>query len=244
MILRNIGKIVSLTTAAVAVSFGTVAGASGATTPNTAPDVTYTASGTFSNPASSGADTLKLAGEPFTISIVANSASVPKQHGPNWAVMNPFKMTGSVHSGLLGPTPINIASGSASILQLVGPSYDIFTCAFPVTVVGISLTIQATVYLPPGTITTPLIHPFPTISLNPSPAPAIGSATVIYSNGTDTTTLTVATGGTLSATIPGGNGTQASVASPAVPAQGEVAAEPAVLVAFNKQTVLKLVRLS
>jgi hypothetical protein len=50
--------------------------------PNTAPNVTYTASGTFSTPATSGLDTLQLAGEPFTISIVANAASPPNRARP------------------------------------------------------------------------------------------------------------------------------------------------------------------
>jgi len=202
------------------------------------------ATGTFSNPASSGADTLKLAGEPFQISIVANAASAPIMHGPNWAVMSPFRMTGSVHSGLLGPTPVNIASGAASILQLVGPDYDLFVTAFPVKVVGIALTIQATIYLPPGTITTPLIHPFTTVTMDPS------NSTVQYSNGTDITILTVESG-TLTATIPtGGSAPQASVASPASlvlqanagdlnlpgdPAQSQTGPAPAALVAFNDE---------
>ena len=167
----------------------------GATVPNTAPNVTYTASGTFSTPATSGSDTLRLAGEPFTISIVANAASPPIQHGPNWALMSPFRMTGSVYSGLLGPTPINIASTAASIVQLLGPSYDFFMTAFPVRVTGISLTIKAQIYLPPGTMTTPLIHPFTSVALDP------GNATVVYSDGSNSTTLTIDTG-TIVATIP------------------------------------------
>lgn len=204
----------------------------------TAPNVTYTASGTFSNPQSSGSDTLKLAGEPFTISIVANAASTPIMHGPNWAVMSPFKMTGSVHSGLLGPTPINIVSTAASILQLVGPDYDIFITAFPVKVVGISLTIQATIYLPAGTITTPLIHPFNPVVLNPT------DASVQYSNGTDTTVLSV-DNGTLTATIPTGtNPTQASLTVPGSNSGSDrrqpdnvLPAEPAILVAFQNELV-------
>lgn len=236
MFLRNLGKIVTLVTVS-GVACLTVVSASGAT-PNVAPNVTYTANGTFSNPASSGADTLKLAGEPFTITITANAASVPIQNGPNWAVMSPFKMTGSVHSGLLGPTPVNIASTAASILQLVGPDYDIFICAFPVKVVGILLTINATIYLPPGTISTPLIHPFNAVSMNP------GNATVIYSNGTDTTTLGVSSG-TLTATIPGGNPT-AGLTRPGheYSAQdGFPSEEPAILVAFDREAVLKSSRL-
>ena len=42
---------------------------SAATAPATAPTITYTASGTFVSPAGSGTDNLKLAGEPFSVSI-------------------------------------------------------------------------------------------------------------------------------------------------------------------------------
>lgn len=154
----------------------------------TAPNVNFTATGTFTNPQISGNDTLKLAGEPFTINIVANAAAVPIQHGTNWALFSPLKMTGEVHSGLLGPTPINIASAGASILQAVGPSYDPVQTGFPVKVVGINLTINAQFVLPAGTLTKPLIHPFAAVALAP------GNTTISYSNGTDTTTLTVDTG--------------------------------------------------
>src|SRR5580704_14925498 len=112
---------------------------------NTAPNVTFTAAGTFANPQVSGSDELKMSGEPFSISIVANAAAVPIEHGPNWAVYSPLKMTGVVHSGLLGPTPVSIASGAASIELVVGSSSDLFITAFPVKVVGISLIINATI---------------------------------------------------------------------------------------------------
>ena len=104
-------------------------------------------------------------------------------------------MTGTVHSGLLGPSPINIASGAASIYQLVGPAYDLLTTAFPVKVVGISLTIDAQLTLPPGTIGTPLIHPFASVPLDPTNSIA---------------TLTISTRGTVVATIPTGSVAEAA----------------------------------
>ena len=213
--MRNIGKRLFWGCAASAISCLAITGASGTTTPDAAPNVTFTASGTFSNPPVSGSDTLRLAGEPFTISIVANAASVPIQHGPNWAVMSPFKMTGQVHSGLLGPSPINIASGAASIFQLVGPTSDVFTAAFPVTVVGISLTIQATIYLPPGTLSTPLIHPFAPVALTPT------NSTITYSDSGASTTLTVSTGTIVGALPKGGGAPVASAISPAISNSGE-----------------------
>jgi hypothetical protein len=191
-------KSLYLVTAPVGVCALAVWGLSGATSPDTGPNVTYTASGIFSTPQVSGDDTLKLAGEPFSISIVAPAGSVPVKHGRNWAVLSPFKMTGQVHSGLLGSEPVNIASTGASIYEAVGPDSDPFETAFPVKVVGISLTIQAQFTLPADTFTKPLIHTFSPVTLSPA------ITTVVYSNGTDSTTLTVESG-TLVGTLPSGS---------------------------------------
>jgi hypothetical protein len=177
-----------------AISGMAVLGLRGAT-PEKAPNVTYAASGTFASPPISGEDTLKLAGEPFAITIVANAGSVPVKHGRNWAVLNPFKMTGTVHSGLLGATPIEIASDEASIYETVGPDYDPFETGFPVDVVGIKLTVRAQITLPAGSLPRPLIHPFAAVTLTPA------NATVSYTDGTNVTVLGIETG-TLAATIP------------------------------------------
>jgi hypothetical protein len=85
------------------------------------------------------------------------------------------------------------------IYQTVAPDYDPFQTGFPVKVVGISLTIDAQITLPAGTLTKPLIHPFAAVSLSPT------NSLVSYSDGTNTTTLTVASG-TLTVTIPGSIG--------------------------------------
>jgi hypothetical protein len=184
-----------------AIVLATLSGVSSiAAVPNTAPNVTFTASGTFASPPVSGTDTLKLAGEPFLINIVASAASVPIKHGRNWAIISPLKMTGTVHSGLLGSNPVNIASTGASIFQAVGPSYDIFETAFPIKVVGISLTVNAYFILPAGTITTQLIHPFPAVALDP------GNTTVTYSDGTNTTTLAIQSGSMDAQVSSGGEG--------------------------------------
>jgi uncharacterized protein (TIGR03437 family) len=177
-----------------------------ATVPNTAPMITYTASGTFVAPPTSGADTLKLAGEAFSVTISASAATVPYKHGPNWAAYNQLKLTGTVHSGLLGATPVNIASNEASIIQALDPGlYDQFTMEAPVRVVGISLVIKAVVIMPWGTIPKMLLHPFnAAVAMTPS------NATVTYSaNGSDTV-LAVAKG-TLTGTIPGGGAAAAAV---------------------------------
>jgi hypothetical protein len=190
-------EMVSVKVTAAALFCLAISGMSAAT-PNTAPNVSFTASGTFGNPPVSGSDTLKLAGEPFTINIVVNSAMVPIQHGPNWAIFSPLKMIGQVHSGLLGTTPISIASGAASIEQAYGPTYDLFQTAFPVKIVGINLTVHAVIELPAGTIPNQLIHPFAAVALSPA------TATVTYSDGTDSTTLSVQTGSLVATVQTGG----------------------------------------
>ncbi|MGC9951186.1 MAG: hypothetical protein ABSF64_32930 [Bryobacteraceae bacterium] len=161
--------------------------------------IIYTATGTFASPATSGADTLKLAGEPFSVTIPAPAVSQPYEHGPNWAAFNKLKLNGTVHSGLLGATPVTITSTQATIIQAFDPEvYDSFTMEAPIKVVGISLDIDAVIIMPFGTFPNPLLHPFPTpITLAPA------NATMSYADGTATTVLAIASG-TLTATLQGG----------------------------------------
>ena len=163
----------------------------------TAPVITYVASGTFASTPISGDDTLKLAGEPFAVTIVANSSDEPYEHGPNWAAFHQLKLTGTVYSGLLGATPISIASNEATIIQAFDPSqYDIFTTEAPINVVGIAIDIKAVIIMPFGTFSNPLLHPFAEpITLAPS------NATLTYSDTTNTTVLAIQTG-TFTATTP------------------------------------------
>jgi len=172
---------------------------------NTAPVITYTATGIFTNPPVSGEDSLKLAGEPFSVSIAVSASTAPFKTGPNWAAYDQLHLTGEVHSGLLGPTPVAIASGEASLQQAMDPGVeDQFKMEAPIKVVGISLTIDAVVEMPWGTITNPLLHPFTAVTLAP------GNTTFTYSDGTTSTVLTIASG-TLTATIPAGSITRASL---------------------------------
>lgn len=149
--------------------------------------VTFTASGTFAATPVSGDDQLKLAGEPFSINIMASSGAVPHEHGSNWALFTPLTMQGSISSGLIGGTT-TISSTQAGVLQAVGASYDIFQGGFPIVVIDMNLTVRADFDLPPGSLSTALIHPFYPVALGP------GNATVTYSNGSLSTTLAVASG--------------------------------------------------
>ncbi|MGC9947910.1 MAG: hypothetical protein ABSF64_16210 [Bryobacteraceae bacterium] len=180
-------------------------GISNALAAATAPAITYTASGTFASTATSGADTLRLAGEPFSVSIAVSSSTQPFKHGSNWAAYNKLKLTGTVHSGLLGTTPVTIASSESTIIQGIDPGqYDQFTMEAPIKVVGISLTIKAVITMPSGTIGKPTLGPFSAITLVPA------NSTVTYQDSSSSTVLAVASG-TLTATVPSGAGTASPV---------------------------------
>lgn len=190
--MRSIRNVMSLAVAAAAVAC--------VATPErllaTAPNVTYTASGTFATPPMSGNDLFMLQGQPFSISLVANAALVPTTHGAHWATYSNLTMSGTVQSALL-PTPIAIASNKANLELATGnPNVDIFVMEAPVQVVGLQIIIVATVQMPKGTIPSALIHPFT--------APVTMTSTnanMTYANGTSVTKLGL--NGTLNATIPG-----------------------------------------
>jgi hypothetical protein len=168
-----------------------------AASPNANANVTFTASGTFASTPVSGADTLLLRGQPFNISVVGNESLRPTQHGQNWANFTNLQMTGTVYSGLLPGEAIPIAATTAAINQTVGPTVDIFQSGFPVTVIGIALNARAYIKLPSGTLSTPLLRPFPSVAIPSDP----NLAYIKYFNSTATTVLAIQTG-TLVATIP------------------------------------------
>jgi len=164
-----------------------------ATSPSSTSTITYTASGTLATPAVSGADTLRLAGEPFSVSISVPTTAKPAKTGKNWALYTMLKLTGTVHSGLLGSSPINIVSGGASIQLFTNPSGPgLFIMGAPIKVVGLSLTIKSNITLPANTITSPLAGPFTTVQLAPA------NANMVYFDSSADTTLGIQSG-TLSA---------------------------------------------
>jgi len=217
----NVRKILTMTAAAAAV-FGLAAPRTlAATSPGTGggADITFTATGTFGSIPLSGADTLLLRGQQFTITVVGNSSLVPTTHGRNWAIFTDLVMNGTVYSGLVPNTPLPISSTTAAIDQTVGASEDIFQSGFPVTVEGIALTVRAYLILPGGTLSKPFLRPFSSVPLGPNPAgtctevPTPPTCTYItYSNVTATTALGIQTG-TLVATLPAGEG-RSAVATP------------------------------
>jgi hypothetical protein len=194
-------RILSMTVATAAIGFLASSENLVAAGPATAPNVTYTASGTFGS-VKSGSDLFQLQGQPFSISVVASEADVAKTHGALWAGYSGLKMTGTVQTGLL-PTPVAISNSTTSIELATGnPSYDVFELYAPVKVVGLALTITATIDLPKTALINDHILPFASVKL-----PA--TATMSYSDSTATTVLSLT--GTLVATVPGGATTKADV---------------------------------
>jgi uncharacterized protein (TIGR03437 family) len=173
-----------------------------AASPATAPSVTYIAYGMFANPPISGSDVFELAGQPFSINVVASEAAVPAQNGKQWAQYDDLKLTGTVYSGL-EPSPVAITSGAAAVTLATGnPSLDFFLLAAPVRVIGITLTISAEISMPLGTMASAHVHPFTApVTLTPT------TANVTYSDGTASTTLGI--NGTLTTSV---SDSQASVA--------------------------------
>ena len=199
MISRHVRIMRPMVIAAAVVSCLAVSQKLVAQNPATAPNVTYTASGIFGTTPLSGPDLYKMAGEPFTINVVANAATHPTKNGATWAQYTKLKLTGQVNSGLLPGEPYPITSNSTSMELATGnPSYDVFTIFAPVSVIGSQVNISSLIQMPPGTIKNALIHPFTApVTLNPA------VATVTYVAGGVTTTLSIASG-TLNATIPTG----------------------------------------
>jgi uncharacterized membrane protein YraQ (UPF0718 family) len=208
MVFLSARKILSVTAGAAALLCMIVPARLSAQSTNAGENIKYTASGTFGATPVSGNDTLKLSGENFSITVLGNSAKTPVQTGKNWAIFGGMKMSGTVYSGLLPGQAISISSKKASIQQTLSPSQDIFQCTFPVTVVGIALNVTAKVYLPGGTLKKATgLRPFASISLDDP------SDTVVYSNPTAATTLSIASG-TIAGTGSSGSDEDAAIVAP------------------------------
>ena len=167
--------------------------------PATAPNVVYTATGTFSPTVVSGLDKFKMAGQPFTISIIANEALTPASHGSGWNKYTKLTMGGTVQSGLI-PIPTAISSNSSSLELAVVSSTKSNTMAIfaPLSIMkGLQINLTAVIQMPMGTLSKLAVYPFT--------APATLTSTnntVTYSEPStaESTTLTIASG-TVSTTL-------------------------------------------
>jgi hypothetical protein len=169
----------------------------------TAPNVTYTASGTFGTVVS-GADDLELAGEPYSITVVANSAATPKKYGSDYAVYSPLTMSGAATTGLTDSSE-PIGSTTTSMELEITSTVNQITVAMPIKILDLELTVTAVVNLPLGTLKSLHPHPFAApVTMTPSMGTIKYSGTCADGEGTCTTVLTLGNG-TLNATIPSGS---------------------------------------
>jgi hypothetical protein len=202
-------KLLTTTIAAAAIACMAAPPRLAAASPDTTTTTTviYKATGTFATPAVSGSDQLQLAGNPFTIFVFGNPSAKPSQTGANWAMFQPLTVTGTVYVGAVASNE-PIGSKKASIELAKGASEDIVQLGFPFTppLVG-ALMIRTKITLPAGTLSTVLIHPFASVSLDPT------NATVTYANSTESTVLNVETG-TLEAVPSTGTPTAAALMAP------------------------------
>jgi hypothetical protein len=171
-------------------------------------NVTYTASGTLGS-IISGQDMLKLSGQTYSISIVANAAATPVKSGSAYAVYTPVRMSGNVTTGLTNTSEPIGSSTSSLLLEIVPKSANVFEAVIPIKVLNLSLTIKAIISLPVGTLASLHPHPF---SSPVTLTPAMGSVT--YSDGTNSSTISIGNG-KLDATAPSG-----TTSSPLVHAAG------------------------
>ena len=130
--------------------------------PGASPNVVYTATGVFASPQISGGDFAGLAGEPFSITVVANESLVPTSTGNGWARYTGLTMSATVSSSEQQP-PLTFQNHHAQLELAVGnPGYDEILVSSPILPydVGNWLRFRAEVQLPKGTLTGDRILPF------------------------------------------------------------------------------------
>jgi len=156
-----------------------------------AKNVFYTASGTFASPAVSGFDLLELAGQQFSLTLVALSSLTPSTHGATWAKYTGLTMSGTACSAQLPGTPLPIQSQNAALELATGnPAYDVLSLFCPVYVglIGEEIYLTSTIQLPKGTLSSALIRPFT------APVALTSTTDITYSNHINSTVLAVQSG--------------------------------------------------
>jgi hypothetical protein len=147
-------------------------------------NVVYSVTGTFATPPVSGADPLKLAGQPFQLMLVANEAARPVKHGQHYGQYENLAVRGS-----LGSAPIKFANDSGTLVLLVHAAYDGFELQAKAAKKGTKLPVTANVHLPKGTLTGLRVQPLANaVTLNAA------NAIVTYGAGKQATALAVSAG--------------------------------------------------
>jgi hypothetical protein len=143
-----------------------------ADTGTTTPNVTYTANGTFAATPIAGTDSVRLAGNPFTLHVQANESLLPTSGGATWAEYTGLAMKVTVVSSTHAE-PLTFQNRRASVTLAVGnPDYDVFAVFAPISLGGLVLTFHAEAHLPKGTLTSnqilPLTAPYTVSAGNPA----------------------------------------------------------------------------
>lgn len=129
--------------------------------------IKYAASGVFGATVIGGKDLLKLAGEPFSITLYACESLVPTRKGSDYSAYYPIVMQYTVKSALQTQPYSN--SGKATFILTVPPvGLDSVQVTSPLAVLGSTVTIHGNLALPSGTFTTTSIGPFPSSSVTTS----------------------------------------------------------------------------
>jgi len=155
--------------------------------------IQYQASGQFGANVISGDDKLKLAGEPFSISLFACESSKPTKTGSDYSEYYPIELEGQVKSALL-VTPYQIKPTPVAFI-LVEPTTGVDAAEMegPITIEGSTITIKGDLSLPAGTLTSQSIAPFASVTIDTA------KSVFTYSEGTESTSLSVI--GKASATV-------------------------------------------
>jgi hypothetical protein len=160
--------------------------------------IAYTLAGQFGKTPVSGEDKLKLEGGPFNIVLYVCSTLTPTTSGTNYASYYPVRLTGTVKSALIEQA--YSIPPTQTTLTLANPTSgaDIVTTQGTVIVYGSTINILGVVALPAGTLTSPSLGTFSSVSV------ITAQSAFQYSQGTESTTLAVR--GTAVATVYTGTG--------------------------------------
>jgi hypothetical protein len=127
--------------------------------------ISYQASGAFGSTVLSGLDEYELAGEPFSITIYACESKKPVKTSSDSSTYTGLVLTGSVKSRLLTtPYPINTDKTTFTLVQ-PATGLDSIQLSGTVVIKGATIAIKGNVALPPGTLTSASIAPFPSVSI-------------------------------------------------------------------------------
>ncbi|HXM45472.1 MAG TPA: hypothetical protein VN924_29820 [Bryobacteraceae bacterium] len=161
--------------------------------------IAYQVSGRFGSTAISGADKLKLAGGPFSVTLYGCETMAPTKTGSDYAEYTGLLLTGEVKSYLLD-APTHIRTDETSILLVQQPvGLDSIQLSGSVKIEGGTINIFGDVAIPSGTLSSTSIAPFPSVSV------VTANSEFVYSQGANSTTLAVI--GTVAASVytpPGG----------------------------------------